>query len=1103
MDVRAAQRAARLRVAPGLLARAFVARPGCVCAAAAVVPLLALAAVVASGSFVLRDPGFRDYLIRGSERVRVDDAAAVAERDGEVGDVAAFLAGGGLGGVGEGGVAAGSQVEGEMGMSLLWRVAGEGGAVARDLGEGLAVGGNVLTREVVAEMKRLEDEFVGDPGYSRFCYRDPASLGCDGTVPEPDDVACRVRQSVTAHPLLYGEPGKAGPVCGVRAGHEPVSAARFADFLAAVGGDGGVESSVLPLLGRDANETAAAGAPATFLARSVFEFALPVLGYARADEEEDAQKAEFRDWIVPLVPDLEGRARGNVRLSAVGAFYSNSVFGETATRDLTYAVAAIVLVLLFMWVHTQSLFLAAAAMLQVVLAFPLAFALYRLVAQIEYFSSLQIMTIFLLLGIAADDAFVMVDAWRQSAVVLGADCDLPRRMCWTYRRAVKAMAVTSFTTALAFAFTAVSPVMPVGTLGAWAAVLVLVQYALVISMFPCAVIIWHRSLRPRTWATRFRLPNPPALITREDDERHPQGVAAAAAVATAEALDGAHVDMDVARGSSAVKNMDAARGSSAVLIENTGAEAGLEEEGESAERGPLWKRCLRRGQRNENEYRPVEKFFRYKWVFWMEKIKYALAAVAAVLIGVSIYFATKLGPLRENEEFLSKDNPLRIATSLQLNAFPNLNARYTIVSKVFWGVLDIDRSSVSQYDPSAIGEATYDRDFDLKSAAAQQHILDACASFESNPKIAPTLMQDNPVECWVRDFASWRKDELDKDDFETYGSDAELGVELRSFFDYKNESTEAQPYLKHLTNEFVVFSEDGQRVTFTSVEFRTDIKDTEPARVTWPYYETWQEAVDEQAAEAPVGVSKPLITLGYASMWAVTTRTLIRNAFIGVGIMLGVALVILSLSTANVIVALFAFVAIGGIVTNLLALIQLWGFQMGLTESVSVIIAAGVSFDFCSHIANAYTESPASKRFDRTRDALTDLGISVLAGGLSTMISAATLFLATITFFKKFARFVVCTVALSLMWSLMFLIAFLLIAGPEKEFGSLMPVFRKLTPCLNSRRAEKKGGDGGSSSNLSGSYAGADAGASSAEAVGARGADAGPEAAPEAQAEVV
>lgn len=89
------------------------------------------------------------------------------------------------------------------------------------------------------------------------------------------------------------------------------------------------------------------------------------------------------------------------------------------------------------------------------------------------------------------------DAWKQASVSLGTEVDLEKRMSWSYRRAVKAMLVTSFTTAVAFFSTAGSPVMPISTLEIWAGMLVIFQFILVITIYPSALVIWQRSLRNR------------------------------------------------------------------------------------------------------------------------------------------------------------------------------------------------------------------------------------------------------------------------------------------------------------------------------------------------------------------------------------------------------------------------------------------------------------------------------------------------------------------------------------------------------------------------------------------------------------------------------
>lgn len=41
-------------------------------------------------------------------------------------------------------------------------------------------------------------------------------------------------------------------------------------------------------------------------------------------------------------------------------------------------------------------------------------AVYKLVFQIEYFDFIHILAVFLILGIGADDVFVVFDAWNQS-----------------------------------------------------------------------------------------------------------------------------------------------------------------------------------------------------------------------------------------------------------------------------------------------------------------------------------------------------------------------------------------------------------------------------------------------------------------------------------------------------------------------------------------------------------------------------------------------------------------------------------------------------------------------------------------------------------------
>merc|ERR1711871_961218 len=164
-------------------------------------------------------------------------------------------------------------------------------------------------------------------------------------------------------------------------------------------------------------------------------------------------------------------------------------------QDFNWVVFSVIWVVGFIIYHTQSVMLACAAMLQIILCFPVAFFIYRLILQVDFFNFLSILTVFVILGIGADDIFVFVDAWKQSA------CENPSissstlaRMDWTWRRAASAMFVTSLTAAVAFFATAVSRIMPIAAFGLYAGTTVVANYLCVITFFPVVVRLWHRHL---------------------------------------------------------------------------------------------------------------------------------------------------------------------------------------------------------------------------------------------------------------------------------------------------------------------------------------------------------------------------------------------------------------------------------------------------------------------------------------------------------------------------------------------------------------------------------------------------------------------------------
>ena len=87
-------------------------------------------------------------------------------------------------------------------------------------------------------------------------------------------------------------------------------------------------------------------------------------------------------------------------------------FYEVVNQDITWSVAAVLFVLVYIWFHLKSFFLAVSGLLIILLSFPVTQLIYKGILRVDMFSSLNQLVIFIILGIAADNIFVFCDAWR-------------------------------------------------------------------------------------------------------------------------------------------------------------------------------------------------------------------------------------------------------------------------------------------------------------------------------------------------------------------------------------------------------------------------------------------------------------------------------------------------------------------------------------------------------------------------------------------------------------------------------------------------------------------------------------------------------------------
>jgi len=189
-------------------------------------------------------------------------------------------------------------------------------------------------------------------------------------------------------------------------------------------------------------------------------------------------------------------------------YYSTSLvllwgsFNSLVQTDMFFAFGSVTFVFGYVSWHIRSVFLGAAAMMIILFSFPITMVIYDYIFQVKYLSTLNQLVIFIVLGIAADDIFVFVDAWRQSFSYKDHLHNDIERMSYTWRRATRAMAVTSSTTAVAFLANAFSSIMPISAFGIYAAIIIPVNYFLVISFFPAVLMFWEQKIKGKMCVCR-------------------------------------------------------------------------------------------------------------------------------------------------------------------------------------------------------------------------------------------------------------------------------------------------------------------------------------------------------------------------------------------------------------------------------------------------------------------------------------------------------------------------------------------------------------------------------------------------------------------------
>ncbi|GMH78131.1 hypothetical protein TrST_g12738 [Triparma strigata] len=210
----------------------------------------------------------------------------------------------------------------------------------------------------------------------------------------------------------------------------------------------------------------------------------------------------YTNWYDDLFTEIHlelytrvGESFGSAQLTGYRTGDKFDVFTKQLLFDNAFSGGAFFLVFCILWLHTSSGFIATFGFLQILLNLGVGYGIYMGVMFLPFFPFLNLVGIFVVVGIGADDIFVFMDCWKQTVKEFGEDGTYEERLGFVLYRACGSMLITSLTTASAFCANAFSLITSLKCFGVYCAIVVVVDFFLMLSYVPALVIIYEKYIK--------------------------------------------------------------------------------------------------------------------------------------------------------------------------------------------------------------------------------------------------------------------------------------------------------------------------------------------------------------------------------------------------------------------------------------------------------------------------------------------------------------------------------------------------------------------------------------------------------------------------------
>ncbi|XP_061097480.1 protein dispatched homolog 1 [Conger conger] len=653
----------------------------------------------------------------------------------------------------------------------------------------------------------------------------------------------------------------------------------------------------------------------------------------------------------------------------------HDLFQDYLLTDTLYPAIAIVIVLAVMCVYTRSVFITLMTMFAIISSLIVAYFLYRVVFSFQFFPFMNLTALIILVGIGADDAFVLCDVWNYTKLDRP-DGELAKTVGVTLQHAALSMFVTSFTTAAAFYANYVSNITAIRCFGVYAGTAILVNYVLMVTWLPAVVVLHERYL-----LHLFTCFSPPP-------HGHP-------AFSTKSFWNFLCQKAD--------KCLFAASEVSRIFFEKV-----------------LPCVVIR---------------FRYAWLFWFLAFTVGGAYVVCVdpKMKLPSLELSEFQVFRSSHPFERYDAEFKKLFMFErVHNGEELHMPITII----WGVTPID--SGDPLNPKNKGKLTLDATFNVASPASQTWILNFCQKLRNQSFVHQSDEQDF-TSCFMETFKQWMENQdceeapvypccsqsvfpYKQDVFELCIKRAIMELD-RSTIYHLDSKTPGPRFDINDTIRAVV------------LEFQSTYLFTLAYERMHQFYRQVDLWIQEELKTAPPGLSYGwfVSNLEFYDLQA----SLSGGTLVAMALSVAVAFSVMLLTTWNVLISLYAIVSIAGTIFVTVGSLVLLGWELNVLESVTISVAVGLSVDFAVHYGVAYRLAPEPDREGKVVFSLSRMGSAIAMAALTTFVAGAMMMPSTVLAYRQLGAFMMLIMCVSWAFATFFFQCMCRCLGPQGRCGQI------------------------------------------------------------------